>query len=107
MNINVMEFFRRCSSDAGLRQRIEDAEAMYPGSLEMREAVVEAVLLPIAEELGLPFTVEDLRVYENELKLHLRQENDPSNQDMRWDTEHSFWLIDHGWTSDEASFCNR
>lgn len=107
MNINVIEFFRRYSSDESLRRRVEQAEDMYPGSLEMREALVEAVLLPIAAELGIPFSVEDLRQYENEMKLHLRQENDPTNQDMRWDTEYSFWLIDHGWTSDEASFCNK
>lgn len=107
MNINVTEFFRRYSSSAELRDRVQQAEDMYPGSLEIREALVEAVLLPIARELGIPFTVEDLRQYENELKLHLRQENDPSNQDMRWDTEYDFWLLDRGWTSDEASFCNR
>ena len=107
MNINVTEFFRRYSGSEELRGRVQQAVDMYPGSLEMREALVEAVLLPIAAELGIPFTVEDLRQYENELKLHLRQENDPSNQDMRWDTEYDFWLLDRGWSSDEASFCNR
>jgi len=107
MNINVIEFFRRFSSDPVLQQRVQDAEDSYPGSLEMREAVVEAVLLPIAAELGLPFTVEDLRAYETHVKLELGRENDPANQDLRWDSEASYWLIEHGWSSDEASFCNR
>ena len=64
MNINVIKFFEKYNSDPELYQRVQDALAMYPGSLEIREAVVEDVLLPFAEELGLPFTVIDLKVYE-------------------------------------------
>ena len=105
MNINVIEFFRRYSCDSALQQRVQDAEDMYPGSLELREAVVEAVLLPIASELGLPFTVEDLKAYELMVKQELR--SDDGCADMRWDNEAAYWLIEHGWNSDEAGFCSK
>ena len=54
MNENVVKFFELYDNDEALRKRIEDAEAAYPGSLEIRDAVIEAVLLPVAKELGLP-----------------------------------------------------
>ena len=59
MSENVSRFFERYASDSALRSRIEEAVACYPGSLEVRESLVKAVLLPVAEELGLPFTVEE------------------------------------------------
>ena len=50
---NVSKFFDAISSDEELSRRIETALANYPGSLEMREFLVEDILFPIAEELGL------------------------------------------------------
>ena len=52
MNENVIKFFELYDADEALRRRVDEAEANYPGSLELREAVCEAVLLPIAAELG-------------------------------------------------------
>ena len=66
---NAERFFALYDRDEALRERVAEAEACYPGSLEIREDVAECVLLPIAEELGLPFTVKDLRAYETRLKL--------------------------------------
>ena len=43
--------------------------AAYPGSYEIREALTEFALLPVAEELGLGFTIQELRAYETRLKL--------------------------------------
>ena len=53
MNENVVKFFELYDSDEALRKRIEDAEASYPGSLEIREALAEAVLLPVAESASI------------------------------------------------------
>ena len=64
MNINVIKFFEKYDADPELQKRVADAVNAYPGSLELREALVEACLLPFAEELGLPFTVVDLKVYD-------------------------------------------
>ena len=69
MTENVTKFFEKYDADPALRARVEEAVACYPGSLEIRESLVEAVLLPIADELGLPFTVDELRAYETRLKL--------------------------------------
>ena len=39
---NVMEFFARYDDDEALRERVRLAEEYYPGSLELREPLVEA-----------------------------------------------------------------
>ena len=41
MNDNVNKFFALYDSDPALRERLAQAEAAYPGSLEIREAVAE------------------------------------------------------------------
>lgn len=101
VNINVVRFFDIYNSDAALRQRLADAEAMYPGSLEIRDAVVEDVLLPVAEEYGLPFSIDDLREYENSVKRrHMTSDSDQPEEGP------VFWLLDHGWENNEAKFCH-
>ena len=41
MNENVTKFFELYAQDAGLRARVSEAEASYPGSLELREPLAE------------------------------------------------------------------
>lgn len=112
MNEAVTAFFDVCNSDPDLRRRVAEAEECYPGSLEIREALVKAVLLPIAAELGYEFTVEDLRAYETRLKLRIAKKNSEGSAEE--DAESGFtgddspvhyWLLDYGWSNDEASFC--
>lgn len=101
MNDNVKKFFERYKADPAIQKKVADAEAMYPGSLELREPLVRAVLLPVAEELGLGFSVTDLREYEIKLKA-LRSQNleaDGAGSDL------SYWLLDRGWSNDESRFC--
>ena len=105
MNENVIKFFELYDADEALRRRVDEAEANYPGSMELREAVSEAVLLPIAAELGLPFTIDDLRKYETRKKM-TRAAQDPDE----WlntpdDGGCAYWLLDRGWSDDEAKFC--
>ena len=89
---NVNHFFERYETDAALRSRVEEAVACYPGSLEIRESLVEAVLLPIAEGLGLPFTVAELRAYETRKKLSRIKPDVP---------------IEEGEEDDDADFASR
>ena len=56
-------FFDRIAADEALREELRLAEESYPGSLEIREAVVENVQLPFARERGYDFTLEELRTY--------------------------------------------
>ena len=107
MNVNVIKFFKLYDSDPELYQRVQDALAAYPGSLELREAVVEDVLLPFAEELGLPFTVVDLKVYEATKKNAKHKDVELTAADLAAeDEEEDYWLEDKGWTNDESCFEN-
>ena len=106
MTENVSKFFERYNEDPALRTRVEEAVACYPGSLEIRESLVEAVLLPIAEELGLPFTVDELRAYETRKKLS-RIKPDVQIEEGEEDDDADFegyWLLDRGWENDESIF---
>lgn len=101
VNVNTIRFFELYDSDPALRQRVQEAEDMYPGSLELREAVVENVLLPIAAELGLPFTVEDVRAYETR-KFMASKKDLPEGEEPE---EQVYWLLNRGWSNDESKFC--
>ena len=83
MNENVTKFFERYEADAALRDKVAAAEAAYPGSLEIRKAVAEEVLLPIAAEIG--FHQSDA-------------ENTPEDS-------YRYWLLGYGWESNEAQLC--
>lgn len=98
MNENVKKFFEIYDSDPELRERLRRAEEEFPGSLEIRDGVVQHVLLPVAEEMGLPFTVMDLLVYETRLKAQRQQDVELTEEELAAPIEdYRYWLIDHGW----------
>lgn len=104
MNENVVKFFELYDSDEALRKRIEDAEAAYPGSLEIRDAVIEAVLLPVAKELGLPFTLRDLRVYESVMSAKRCPDEEMTEEELSESGEYSYWFSGRGWSYDKNMF---
>ena len=104
MNENVVKFFELYDSDEALRKRIEDAEAAYPGSLEVRDAVIEAVLLPVAKELGLPFTLRDLRVYESVMSAKRCPDEEMTEEELSESGEYSYWFNGRGWSYDKNMF---
>lgn len=104
MNENVVKFFELYDSDEALRKRIEDAEAAYPGSLEIRDAVIEAVLLPVAKELGLPFTLRDLRVYESVMSAKRCPDEEMTAEELSESGEYSYWFNGRGWSYDKNMF---
>ena len=104
MNENVVKFFELYDSDETLRKRIEDAEAAYPGSLEIRDAVIEAVLLPVAKELGLPFTLRDLRVYESVMSAKRCPDKEMTEEELSESGEYSYWFNGRGWSYDRNMF---
>ena len=99
---NVVLFFERYEQDTSLQERVAEALACYPGSLEIRESVVEYVLLPIAEAEGLPFTVQELRAYETRKKLQNRKEDVPIEEDEPLEDPIEYWLLDRGWEWDDS-----
>lgn len=104
MDNSAERFMALFAESEDLQQKYRQAEAAYPGSLEIREAVVEDVLLPIASEVGFVFTVEDLRKYETH--LYLAKHKDEAADLDALDDDTQYFLLDHGWTNDEAKFCS-
>lgn len=105
MNENVTAFFERYANDPVLRAKLRDALDSYPGSLEIRDAVVKNVLLPVARDEGLEFTIDDLRKYETRKKLKKATMDNDEWLAMDDDGGDDFWLLDHGWSNDESVFC--
>ena len=98
---NAEKFFELYARDEQLRRRVLEAETLYPGSLEIREAVVEEVLLPIAAQLGLPFSLADLRAFETRHKLKTAPSPDePILEGEPIEDPVDYWLLDKGWTYD-------
>ena len=106
MTENVARFFVRYDAEPALRARVEEALACYPGSLEVRESVAQAVLLPIAESEDLPFSLQELRAYETKKMLSRIKPDVPieeGEEDEDADFE-GYWLLDRGWENDEEIF---
>lgn len=104
---NAEQFFERYETDRALQEKVAQALAVYPGSLEVRESVAEYVLLPIAREEGLPFTVQELRAYETRKKLQNRKEDVPIEEDEPEEDPPSYWLLDSGWEWDDSQVRKR
>ena len=99
---NVEAFLDRYENEPALYEKVQNAIASWPGSLECREYLVQDVLLPIAAEEGLPFELADLRKYETHRKItrHADVEIDPEEPD----DDYIYWLVDTGWGNDESIF---
>ena len=66
---NVKAFFEALSKDEAIQQALKAKELAYTGSKEDREAVVKEVLIPVAEEAGYAFTLEELKEFEKGMCL--------------------------------------
>lgn len=63
---NVKKFYQAVATDESLRVRLSALNKQYDGEAldeEKKAALVEKLVLPIAAEKGLDFTMEDLRQY--------------------------------------------
>ena len=65
---NVREFISRLQSDKALREKLNAARDKYKSSRDYLNRMADAVVLPLAREAGLPFTIEELWEYERELR---------------------------------------
>lgn len=102
MRENVDKFLALYNSDPSVKEEVEQNALYYPGSYEIRGAFVSAVLLPVAEAHGLPFTLEELRAYETKIKMErFASKNEDYFATVEDDT--SFWLVDNGWQFNEEA----
>lgn len=61
---NVKLFKEALQKDTALQAKLKEKEAGYSGDKEDRVKVIEKILLPLAAECGLPFTIEELKAEE-------------------------------------------
>lgn len=68
---NVKKFYQAVATDESLRVRLSELNKKYEGEApneEKKAALVEKLVLPIAAEMGLAFSMEDLLKYEEEMR---------------------------------------
>ena len=84
---NVEKFYEKLAQDAALAEKLnaldKDFAEKNEGSADdiaMREKAVEAIVIPLAEEVGLPFTLEELKEYEQEQLKEMNLSEDELEQ---------------------------
>ena len=75
---NIKAFFEALSKDETIQKAMKEKELGYTGSKEDREAVIKAVLIPVAEEAGYTFTLEELK----ELEKGMREEGELAENEL-------------------------
>ena len=70
---NVGKFYAKLQEDAALAEKLNALDKKFADTNEgsaddiaFREKAVEAIVIPLAEEVGLPFTLEELKEYEQD-----------------------------------------
>ena len=67
---NVKRFYEAITRDEGLRQKLAELSQKHQGEAADEEARIRMVnedVLPLAEEIGMPFTLEELKQYEKSM----------------------------------------
>ncbi len=84
---NVGKFYEKLAEDAALAEKLnaldkDFAEKNGPSTDDaaMREKAVEAIIIPLAKEVGLPFTLEELKEYEQEQMKNMTLSEDELDQ---------------------------
>ena len=84
---NVGKFYEKLAKDAALAEKLnaldKDFAEKNEGSADdiaMREKAAEAIILPLAQEIGLPFTLDELKEYEQEQLKELNLSEDELEQ---------------------------
>lgn len=67
-NENIKKFEELLRSDEDVQAKVRAAGSAYEGDKTDERAVFEALIAPVAAELGLPFTYEEGRAYARALK---------------------------------------
>ena len=84
---NVGKFYEKLAQDAALAEKLNEMDKKFVDTNEgsaddiaMREKAVEAIILPLAQEVGLPFTLDELKEYEREQLKELNLSEDELEQ---------------------------
>ncbi len=84
---NVGKFYEKLAQDAALAEKLnaldKDFAEKNEGSADdiaFREKAVAAIVIPLAKEVGLPFTLEELKEYEQEQLKEMNLSDDELDQ---------------------------
>jgi hypothetical protein len=84
---NVGKFYAKLQEDAALAEKLNALDKDFAekngassDDAAMREKAVEAIVIPLAEEVGLPFTLEELKEYEQDQMKNMTLSEDELDQ---------------------------
>ena len=84
---NVGKFYEKLAQDAALAEKLNALDKDFAekngastDDAAMREKAAEAIVLPLAKEVGLPFTLEELKEYEQEQMKNMTLSEDELDQ---------------------------
>ena len=84
---NVGKFYEKLAQDAALAEKLNEMDKDFAekngtsaDDAAMREKAAEAIILPLAQEVGLPFTLDELKEYEQEQLKGLNLSEDELEQ---------------------------
>ena len=84
---NVGKFYDKLAQDAALAEKLNALDKDFAekngassDDAAMREKAAEAIIIPLAQEVGLPFTLEELKEYEQEQLKEMNLSEDELDQ---------------------------
>ena len=84
---NVAKFYEKMAEDAALAEKLNALDKDFAekngtsaDDVAMREKAVAAVVIPLAQEVGLPFTLEELKEYAPEQLKEMNLSEDELDQ---------------------------
>ena len=84
---NVAKFYEKLAEDAALAEKLNALDKKFADTNEgsaddiaFREKAVAAIVIPLAEEVGLPFTLEELKEYEQDQLKEMNLSEDELDQ---------------------------
>ena len=84
---NVGKFYEKLAQDAALAEKLNALDKDFAekngtaaDDAATREKAVDAIIIPLAKEAGLPFTLEELKEYEQEQMKNMTLSEDELDQ---------------------------
>ena len=84
---NVGKFYEKLAQDAALAEKLNALDKDFAekngasaDDAAMREKAVDAIIIPLAKEVGLPFTLEELKEYEQDQMKNMTLSEDELDQ---------------------------
>ena len=84
---NVGKFYEKLAQDAALAEKLNALDKDFAEKIgtaaddaATREKAVDAIIIPLAKEVGLPFTLEELKEYEQEQMKNMTLSEDELDQ---------------------------